>query len=238
MANSRTNFTQMYGSVNVPNQAACSATPGVDAHVKWVGLGGWNGDDRLLQNGIAQDGVPATNYAWFEGLNATYDTTIAAVGGFRVNSGDQINISTTYTPANHYVTFGFHNLTNGDAAAPSTSRLSAKKRADMSAPATLVNVSDMYSGNSAEAIDERPYDYNTKKLDQLRKFSASGWTSAGAATGGSSTRAPIRNYGYLALSMWSVSKTNHIADALQSAGSNYDFTDRWNSCGTKEAIAP
>jgi hypothetical protein len=225
-------FTYVYGTIDVPTQTVCAGTQHSD-HSKWVGIGGAAGDTHLLQNGIVQFGSPMQTLAWWEGLNASYDSRQTYVSGFSVSTGDTLNIATQYDTSTNRVTFNFHNLTTGVAANPSMTAMNVIRKSDNAS--TIAAVSNFFSGTSAEAIDERDYSYTDGKLNQLRQFSTSHWTNVSAATGGLTTRTNLRSlYPHSGVMMYTgTSSANRIATVK--GGTTADaFTDTWNGCGVQE----
>jgi hypothetical protein len=226
-ATGRTNYTTAYGSTVVSTQTLCAGTQ-TSEHVAWVGIGG-DGNQLLLQNGYEQYSSTPTTSLWYEGLNATYDTHIVRIS-MGVKSGDSLNIATHHD--NGTVTYQFHNLTTGIASNPAFATLPAYNRATGAGP-TNVAVNTMYNGSSAEVIDERPFNYGNRTLDQLRQFGRSSWSEASAATGTFTTRTAMRDLPHDAISM--VNKASTATLAKPSAGSSsLSFYDTWYSCGQAE----
>lgn len=124
---------------------------------------GGNGNKVLLQNGLVQHGSSAGDRLWYEGLSPTHDSRQVVVSTPAVKTGDSVNIMTKYDVNNATVTFQFYDTTTGVANnLQPMSTMTVYNRSTGAQGTTTVN--NLYNGESAEAIDERDFDYSTGQL--------------------------------------------------------------------------
>lgn len=148
-----TNFTYAANTFTEPIPRTPNCTGG--ALAIWAGLGGYNGDSNLAQNGTAQGSTGlGQDQAWYEILTAG-----PMALNFYATRGPQFSVSTTHVNANTFQFF-FYNAHTEEA--------------------MTVNVQNgNYSGGSAEAILERPYLGNGvfTPLENYGSTTLSGWAN-------------------------------------------------------------
>jgi hypothetical protein len=220
IANVRGNYTETYGSITQPTQTYCPG-PTSSSHSSWVGIGGLGSDHALIQNGTVQYGSPAVTVAFWESISPTGGVDVQ--GGntaFPVSAGDQVNVSTTYTPTR--ISYGFHNLSTGQV---------------WGYPFYGVNhvpPPAFYDGTSAEVIDERATNSTTHVIDELRQFSPASWSAARVAWGAGALTAirSVPHYGLLMKQSGPSGSKTMTTLAHPVGGAAPDtFTDHWDACG-------
>jgi hypothetical protein len=241
----RNDYTRVVARLTEPTASYCPGSS-PSSHVSWVGLGGFNTDGGLMQNGTIQTGKivvdPSTkrqlDHFWFElisGGTPAHDTGIWMLNfndteggvGAKVKSGDVIDVATAYIPSAKKVKFYFHNVSTGyvKTIGP-TDHFPDKDNVRFS-------VESAYYGGTAEVIDERTENLESKKYDQLRKFTPVQWRSAKVSFAGG-TPVPIRQAPkHAGLTMWS--KASGTMAGPDGNGLPADaFNDNWRGCGVVE----
>lgn len=222
----RGNYYSAYGVTYAPTRGTyCNAA----THVNWVGIGGWNTDTQLAQNGIYDRNATQTLDIWWELVSSTYDTGLTGVSTtFGIAPGDQYSMSTRYhwydptTTKVPYFTFYWHNYRTGEVTSFNVSGAGGY-------PAD-----HFYSGRTAEAIDERTENLGTRNLYALEPFNPSKWdTAKDYLTDGSSYA--MRSDTHTWLDMINDAATYPLAESEVLSGSNAEqFQDHFMNCGIVE----
>ncbi len=174
-------FNYVYGRMAEDTATNCN---GNDIHFTWVGLGGWNGNQSLLQNGTGQQAPIGSDYAWYEAISAQHLNPSVSLGSaFPISAGDTVAMSTHwYGGSNAHAVFYWHNYRTGTVI---TVRINDKSVAG--------DLSSNHDGTSAEVIDERGAFYNSSDKSwyyaKLRQHTTTHWTHAVSARGSSGNQA-------------------------------------------------
>lgn len=87
-----TAFTSISGTFNVPSIPTTTS----ESASTWVGIGGWNGDNNLIQAGVSENRVngQTTDEAWWETIGSIGSSQlIPPQNQFTVSPGDTINVN-------------------------------------------------------------------------------------------------------------------------------------------------
>jgi hypothetical protein len=235
----RSDYAQISAHYTEPTHTYCPGTS-PSSHAMWVGIGGANGLNRLMQNGTSSEGTIDQDHFWFEVIADTHDTWLVkldssyAVNGTQptVKKNDILDISTSYDPAAKTVRFSFRNSTTGyfKQVGPMT------QVRDHNGVAFAV--AGGYDGQSAEVVDEREENPTTKKYDQLRQFTQMHWTSATVYVA-SGAKAGIRDYsntGEIMALHGSTDPANEMARVTGVGLPTNALNTTWERCGAVEAV--
>jgi hypothetical protein len=235
----RSDYAQISAHYTEPTHTYCPGSS-PSSHSMWVGIGGANGLNRLLQNGTSSDGTIDQDHFWFEVVADAHDTYMwkinysDTVNGIQatVKKNDVLDISTSYDPVAKTVRFSFRNNTTGyfKQIGPTT-HFPDHNGVDF-------NVAGAYDGQSAEVVDERETNFTTNQYDQLRQFSQMHWTSVTTYVA-SGAKAGIRDYsntGYIMAEHGSNVATNELARVSGTGLPTNAVNTTWERCGAVEKV--
>ncbi len=247
VATAHADYKWVSGEFTVPSYTQCASNQNPDSHSSWVGIGGWNGSSKLMQNGISSGGGPhgdgVAPFAWWEVANSNNDTYQKPVLSslVRVKSGDDIAVTTSYNPTTKKATFRWNNKTSRQNYAITVTGHADNPNAPNYAGGYMAA---HYDGRYAEAIDERNafngyYDWN-------RPHSGVNWLYVNVSTasnGSSPTRIRTQAHDELRMTnVYHVTVANPhpnptVLDKV-SAPSGYPgrFSMTWNSCGRHDSV--
>lgn len=183
----------------------------------WVGIGGYIGSARLLQNGY-DSGVfttvnghqtTTTNGArlWWEAINEAGDTGGIYIGSDHAGPGNTLMMSTDYNSTTGNAEFNWFDISTGQSWTP----------------IDLSDGSHFYDGSSADFIDERVGGLN------FRNFSTQSFTAASAAVGPNETYSGVFNYTWQQALLQNAAKRTMLLDHINTNSSD-SFIQTWQLC--------
>lgn len=171
----------------------------------WAGLGGWNPRYRLIQMGTDSNIGSQSPFFWWEILNPGYDTHEVSMPP-SVSNGNYVGAKAQYSGG--VATFTAWNFTTGAYNTASVSSVNGQ------------SVSAYYDGSTADFISERPFNFGTGSLFDLKKpLSAISFPYALA-----------NDQAIRAFEGWNISE--YVNHTLQNSTFNADgaWTNSWFSC--------
>ncbi|HVU73620.1 MAG TPA: G1 family glutamic endopeptidase [Mycobacteriales bacterium] len=216
-------FHYVHGEFTQPTVDTCSGSDPSTVLI-WVGIGGVGYNTPLLQNGtLSDESVTTGPYAWWEAIDPVHnhDTLTVPVPASKmpVSHGDDISLTTKYVnAAKPYVQFHWHN----DAADGHTyvyyldvyGTQDDDPKTGYDEKTVPGHIANYYSGDSAEAIDERAgYTVSgTHYLSRLRPHTTVHWTDMRSSYDDDTHSVPMRSIQRFNLTMTNAYK--HKADRV------------------------
>jgi hypothetical protein len=217
--NDSSTFNDIYGNIHAPTlSGGCSGSETSE----WVGIGGDGssaGKHKLLQNGIIMTASPDNSWHYFwEAIDPSSGDTGTDIVAGTVSPGDLISVQTFYDTSYSFgkVYFNWDNLTTGGSNGIAKTVIQGD------------DAVDYYNPNYAEAILERPYNYNTSSWFPLRRWTSGDAEFSGVHTTNISNTLLIRDRVHANFSMEDTSGLD-LADWTGASGQGQLFV-HYNDC--------
>jgi hypothetical protein len=175
-------------------------------------------------------------YAWWETLSNNRPSTNHLIALTQsvvpTNVGDDIVFSTQYIASQHRVKFYWHNKTRHFAR---TITVTGTLDNTSSTETTPGHIAGYYTGNTAEAIDERA-GTSDGHYYQNRQHGVTHWINVRVSNSSPTSSVAIRSQAHHGVIMTNVARTLHLDTPTAVSGYLTRFNSTWNHCGPYEAI--